>query len=142
MNIRRPLRFTNVLLQLISCTDRRRQIQGDGSISFLWFAYLLLLAQVRTHLTAGLGDVDVEQSAAGLYDLNSDHHLNNRFYSYTGQEIPWWGISQGMRLDYSFQNLLTEVSSSYFAHKERNWNGANTGTVGAGVVEDKGQLYI
>jgi len=46
--------------------------------------------QVRTELTGGLGDVDVEESAAGLFAvLTSGKPLNNRFYSFTGQEIPW-----------------------------------------------------
>lgn len=55
--------------------------------------YWLCWMQVRTELTGGLGDVDVEESAAGLFAvLTSGKPLNNRFYSFTGQEIPWWII--------------------------------------------------
>ncbi|KAF5832907.1 hypothetical protein DUNSADRAFT_11019 [Dunaliella salina] len=51
---------------------------------------LLHPGYVRTDLTGGLGAIDVRESTDGLFAvLTSGKPLNNRFYSYTGEEIPW-----------------------------------------------------
>mmetsp|Transcript_14159 Transcript_14159/g.38340 ORF Transcript_14159/g.38340 Transcript_14159/m.38340 type:complete len:151 (-) Transcript_14159:445-897(-) len=51
---------------------------------------LLHPGYVRTDLTGGLGVIDVKESTDGLFAvLSSEKPLNNKFYSYTGDEIPW-----------------------------------------------------
>lgn len=46
--------------------------------------------QVKTDMTGGLGDIDIETSTHGMLSvLESGVPLQARFYSYSGQELPW-----------------------------------------------------
>eukprot|EP00882_Tetradesmus_deserticola_P012566 GHRQ01013319.1.p1 GENE.GHRQ01013319.1~~GHRQ01013319.1.p1 ORF type:complete len:240 (+),score=98.75 GHRQ01013319.1:569-1288(+) len=45
---------------------------------------------VKTDMTGGAGWVDVEESSSGIMQVLGDGRpLNGRWYSYTGDEIPW-----------------------------------------------------
>eukprot|EP00878_Enallax_costatus_P043903 GHUV01052007.1.p1 GENE.GHUV01052007.1~~GHUV01052007.1.p1 ORF type:complete len:177 (+),score=24.99 GHUV01052007.1:451-981(+) len=45
---------------------------------------------VKTDMTGGAGWVDVEESTSGMLNVLEDGRpLNDRFYAYNGQEIPW-----------------------------------------------------